>query len=556
MKNKIACLSAVILLRACFGGQVILLSGCALAQDYKFQVNRNVSWLRIDSAGQADLHYELTFTCAPGAHAIDIVDIGLPNGSYQLETAKGSVGGTDLTDYRTSEYVKPYGVEVHLDDKTIQPGDSATLVFSIHLGSVLNEDTKDRTYASVEFSPTWYGSDYVEGSTYLECNFVFPPGTRQDEPRWHHKEFSEAWYDSGSQAPIYRWADAEAAPDKQYFFGASFPAKHVDAAAIAHPPRGLKLVFIVIGKIIAGFFSFVFSTMVFWIFGLIFILAWRQNRVRRMKYLPPALSIEGVGIKRGLTAPEAALLLELPLDKALTMVLFGLVKKGAVEVTEREPAVRLKVLDAAKADQPYEEAFLRCIGDKGAPNPDELRTMMTNFIKNTNAKLKGFSRKETAAYYRQIIAQAWDMVTAAGTPELKVKTLEENNDWMMMDPNYGDRVRSHYGAGYFPMPYWWGAYGYGRASTTPSGPQAPAPKIEMPKLPGADLANTIVSGAEKCAAGLVGGNVQSFTGKITDVTNPVPVSTSSGGRGGGGSSSCACACACAGCACACAGGGR
>jgi hypothetical protein len=350
---------------------------------------------------------------------------------------------------------------------------------------------------------------------------------------------------------------ADAAPDEQYAFGASFPARHVAAGAIARPPRGIKLVLIWIGRVIAGIFGFILSTSVFWIFGLIFFFAWRQNKVRRMKYLPPQLSVEGVGIKRGLTAPEAALLLELPLDKVLAMVLFGLVRKSAVEVVSRDPEVRLKVLDAAKADQDYERTFVAAIGDKGAPVPDQLRTMTIDFIKNTNAKLKGFSRKETVAYYRQIVSQAWEMVTAAGTPELKVKALEDNNDWMMMDPGYNDRMRSSYGTGYYPLPRWWGPLGYGRGTTTAEqGPSGPAPQAQMPRLPGADFANNIVSGTEKFAAGLVGGSVADFTGKITSVTNPVPVSSSSGSSGGGGRSSCACACACAGCACACAGGGR
>jgi hypothetical protein len=536
---------------------ILLPSAMAAGQDYKFEVNRNVSWLKVDSAGQADLFYELTFTCATGAHDIDIVDIGMPNGSYELGTSRARVGGTELSDFRVSEYVKPYGVEVHLDDRTIRPGDSATLFFSIHLGRVLNQDTKDEAYASFEFSPTWYGSKYTTGSTYLECNFVFPPGTAQDEPRYHEKQFTESWYDSSSRAPVYRWAMNSADPSEQYTFGASFPSRHVAAAAIDHPPRGIALVFIWIGRLVAGFFSFLFSTSVFWIFGLIFFFAYRSGRARKMKYLPPQLAVEGVGIKRGLTAPEAALLLELPLDKVLAMVLFGLVKKGAVEVAQREPHVRLKTLDAAKADQSYEKTFLGCIDATGVPDPVKLRPVMVAFIKDVNAKLKGFSRKETVAYYRQIVTQAWDQVAAAGTPELKVKSLEENNDWMMMDPAYGDRVRTNYSTGYFPMPYWWGAYGYGRGSTmtpSPAGGPSSGPSVQMPKLPGADFANTIVGGTEKFAAGLVGGSVADFTGKITDVTNPVPVS-SSGGHGGG-SSGCACACACAGCACACAGGGR
>ena len=43
------------------------------------------------------------------------------------------------------------------------------------------------------------------------------------------------------------------------------------------------------------------------------------------------------GIKRGLTAVESAILLEQPMDKILTMILFAVIKKGAATVTKRDP---------------------------------------------------------------------------------------------------------------------------------------------------------------------------------------------------------------------------
>jgi hypothetical protein len=54
------------------------------------------------------------------------------------------------------------------------------------------------------------------------------------------------------------------------------------------------------------------------------------------------------------------------------------------------------------------------------------------------------------------------------------------------------------------------------------------------------------------------GDLNTFTSRVTNATNPPPKpATGSSYRSGGGKSGgCACACACAGCACACAGGGR
>ena len=73
-------------------------------------------------------------------------------------------------------------------------------------------------------------------------------------------------------------------------------------------------------------------------------------------------------------------------------------------------------------------------------------------------------------------------------------------------------------------------------------------------LPGADLAASMVGGVQSFSKQAVG-DLNTFTSRITNVTNPPPPPSRTSYRGGGGGG-CACACACAGCACACAGGGR
>ena len=67
------------------------------------------------------------------------------------------------------------------------------------------------------------------------------------------------------------------------------------------------------------------------------ILGAINSNKRKLKYLPPKIPIEGHGIKRGLTAVEAAVLMEQPLDKVMTMILFGVVKKNAATVVTRDP---------------------------------------------------------------------------------------------------------------------------------------------------------------------------------------------------------------------------
>ena len=80
-----------------------------------------------------------------------------------------------------------------------------------------------------------------------------------------------------------------------------------------------------------------------------------------MKYLPPKIRIEGHGIKRGLTAIEAAILLERPADKIFTMILFSLIQKNAAQVTSRDP-LKLEFSDPLpdnlrKYEKQFSEAF-------------------------------------------------------------------------------------------------------------------------------------------------------------------------------------------------------
>jgi hypothetical protein len=190
--------------------------------------------------------------------------------------------------------------------------------------------------------------------------------------------------------------------------------------------------------------------------------------------------------------------------------------------------------------------------------------VLVALIRSVSKKMKGFSHKETVAYYKKIMERAWQQVEAADTPEMKGQKFDDHMGWTMLDDDFNGRTQDVFRTGPVYVPMWWGRFdpGFGRSTTsTPkvapsvggSGRSAPS----VPVLPGGDFAASVVTGVQGFAGNVVS-NVSDFTGKITNKTNPVPKSTSRSGGGwsSGGGSSCACACACAGCACACAGGGR
>jgi hypothetical protein len=209
----------------------------------------------------------------------------------------------------------------------------------------------------------------------------------------------------------------------------------------------------------------------------------------------------------------------------------------------------------------YEINFLNAFKEPNAQTRRNLLQDVTvKLVKSVSEKMKGFSRRETIDYYRNIMETAWKQVEDADTPEVKSQLFDKNLEWTMLDKDYNDRTRRVFTGPVF-VPIWWGRYdpGYGRTVSTSGGSSPSSTSMpSVPHLPGSDFASSVAVGMQTFSQKVIG-NVTDFTTRVTNVTNPLPKPTSGsyGGRyGGGGGHSCACACACAGCACACAGGGR
>lgn len=507
--------------------------------DYRFQVPENQSRVTVNPDASLTIEYRISF--ANEGQPIDVIDVGLPGGDFDLSSVRADLDGlTPLSDIRPSEYVKD-GVEVHLAGTEIPAGSSGTLHLTATVRDRVFPDDQDKTYASVVFSPTWYGADFTRGTTRLSCELVFPEGVGPQETRYHEgSPFTSARVENGRV--VFRWEIPQASPSSQYTFGASFPARVM--ARLAQKPKGpgpVALFFQGILRLIGMLFPCVWALLFFGIPVAGFI----QNRRRRLQYLPPTVGMEGVEVRRGLTVPEVAVLQEQPVNRVLSLLLFGMVRKKLLEITGRKP-LRFRVLEGTQPDFSYEAEFLKAVKDDGRLDENEAARVLTDLVMKVAEKVKGYSRKKTLAYYKTIMEQAWKQV---GTQDYS-----QAFEWMLLDKDFERTATQRWGQRPLPLPGWWGpfhgptpvrTYGGTMGGSRPSG-----------DLSGAlsDLragAHGIVNGLEGFANDLVG-SVPGLASKVTQKTNPVPVSSGGGHSGGG----CACACACAGCACACAGGGR
>ena len=300
----------------------------------------------------------------------------------------------------------------------------------------------------------------------------------------------------------------------------------------------------------------------------IFVIVGIAVVFRKGTYLTPKVSMETLGIKRGLTAVEASYLLGMKPTQIVTEILYSLLQKRAVWTQETKPALKLKVLPpfenkTGPKDDPlryYEIDFLNALKQDGTLDEEKLaHTIM--FLRDTvEQKLQGYSRKDTVDYYRKITAQAWTQVEQAGTVDLASNAYNEQLLWLMLDPNQRSRTETVFRDRFFqPNPLWfWWWYGYTTYHPHPTyipNVNAPTQSGKPPAIPGAEFANNIATAVENTSNNIVV-NIEKFANAIVP---PPPKASHEPARHGAdcvcACAACACACACVSCACACAGGG-
>jgi hypothetical protein len=627
MRTRQAWLSGVVLLAVV----VALLAWAptrAQAQNYSFSIPRMQMEVFVQDDASARIVYDITFQNAPSASPIDIVDIGTPHDDYDTSNMSASINGTPLNTIRPSEYIDT-GVEIPLGSNAIAPGEQATLNFEFTMPDMVYGDTTQGDYASLQITPTWFDSSLVNGTTQLQIAVHMLPGIEPDEVLFQDVPFdNKAIFDDHV---VVVWEEPDWRATGPYRVGVSFPERGIsgvirmNAFQLAvkwvedNPPVRLFLtgalvvllgivffrftgntgcsVFVVVAGIL-GFLAYSAPALLLLSFlpmPLLIFFNERHLRTRRNKYLPPIAQVEGGGIKRGLTAPEAAVILEQPINKVLTLVIFGLLKKGVLRQVKDDP-LQVEVAEAfrtgsiastkdrkshrLKAAQEagtilhtYEHGFLDLIERRpDSPLKDiDFGTPMKELIAHAAARVKGFDLSDTQDYYRSITRRALKEASEIQDIEQREKRLDRNLEWVLMNDDFGGVFDApRYGYRYRPM--WTRPIFIGGLGGSGGGGGGGAPSGGGPSVGGStsfsDVAasfagwteNTMGNMADAIAPGSlqapdVSGGVVDLSGadKVTaDFFEALAESSAKGGGGGGGG----CACAGCACACACAGGGR
>jgi len=595
---------------------LLVLAAPAAAQNYLFGVPKLDMQVTVRPDASARIVYDITFKNDWNADPIDVVDIGVPHEDYNLKNVRASIDGTELGDVRHSAYVSP-GFEVHLGDDAIGRGATGTLHVEFSMPDMVYQDTTRADYASLRITPTWFGEEYVTGNTHIKVAVHLPAGVKPDEALHQGTPFSQKVLFENGTSVVWQWpAERLTGP---HMVAVSFPKRGLERVVKmtklglflkwfeeSTPMRVMAgIVFLVLFGIL--FFRFsggtgvslyvVLSAAAVFLFCLspaLHLLAlpivvvlvgvneWNL-RHRKVSYMPPIAEVEGGGIKRGLTAPEAALLLELPLGRVLGLVIFGMLKKGLVHQVAAEPLV--VAVDEAfllcseggsnsrkeqarfyrKAGQKrdvvvhkYEHGFLWLLEKNPGKPVRELNfaVPMKRLIQRVVARMRGFDVSDTKEYYQSIVRRAVRQARSVGDIAQRQQAIDRDLEWILVDDDYP----TVFTTGHPYRPIW---------TRGPSLPDAaPAPGVPGQTSFG-DVSASFAGWAENTMGNMASAiapgslNLAKPAGGFLDLSGVDRVTgeffeslASSSGGGGGGGGGCACACAGCACACACAGGGR
>ncbi len=212
----------------------------------------------------------------------------------------------------------------------------------------------------------------------------------------------------------------------------------------------------------AFYFSPIFQLVSF--FLLLALIVWneRLQAARRRNYLSAQARFEGGGIKRGFTPPEAAVLLGKPFNITLTLLLFGMLRKGFLRQVGDAPLhveivpemrTRERSLNPQKrADlrrqgaqelnmvlHPFEEPFLELLEtESGKPLREvDFGITVKPFVEDVARRLGGFDLGETQEYYRLIIQRAPKEARSDGVlVKDRQKVFDRNFEWILLQEGF------------------------------------------------------------------------------------------------------------------------
>jgi hypothetical protein len=541
VKNRLIILpfSAIILLT--------MSASLAFPASRSYHLGQEAVKIWINQDGTIDLFYNISITLDAG-DPINFVEVGQPNGDFTIGSALDQSGvSLSTSDVSSSNDFK---VRVNLS-QPLNAGRTVWFTLTTNVAHMVFEDTMNPGNVGMQFTPTYWSEASV---TDLRVLIILPPNVTTNQV----KTLTDVPWNNTQQEPdglgIF-FEKLNLAPGDKYTVGVSFPKEYV--THYDTQPSGLLAFFLQYGPVLLIFAVFVIGAVVV------------VSAVRKRGYVMPTISMESLGIRRGLTAVEASYLLDMKPARIVTEILYSLLQKRAVWVGSVSPSVKLRVMEPFQdkrgtKETPlryYEIDFLNALKEDGTLNEEKLAATIMYLRDTVEEKMRGYRRQDTVDYYKSVVEKAWGQVEQAGTPELASEAYDEQLLWLFLDPNVQAHTQTAFhGMVFQPSPLWlWYWYGYQHYYPNPTykpSVETLSQAAKPPSIPGADFANNIATAVENTSNNIVV-SLEKFANAILPF-QPGKASNQPAHHNADcvcACAACACACACVSCACACAGGG-
>jgi hypothetical protein len=544
----------------------LTMSHAGSQETYSWQVNYQHVILDIDNKGYVDMQYEIDANIQQGVWT----EVWIPQTKSNMKVNKVIDGdGVEHSFTIDSGQIKVGGFN-------LKPGDHVNL----KLYSTLYEfvfKAREPGYMIVTFTPDWWDM-YIKDT---QVKYYLPGLVNGSEVFTGSQEYSSIMVEGNRTAVYFESGDLSA--NQQFETSVSFPdgimdpsvtMSGTDISATPYPmSAGASLCACMI--CLSPFLILIIPAI--YIFG------------KRKPYYSPVVGMAGISVNKNLDPVEAATLLRIDPRRILTMIMFGMMKKGNIELMSTDP-IQLEFVSGQDLNY-YEKLFADAIIDDQL-DEDKLLVCFKVLARTVVDKTRPYSRNDTENYYHEKISQAWDQIKAVDTPELKLQKYDTDMFWLMADEQFKQKTIDYVSnvpgstTVYVPSHYWWYPYYVGTpyryhsgrsTVTTPTGStyQPPTDVSVGGRAPGEgqmttasveSFANSISNSVESLSSGVVGG-VESFVGVRNEanmpppaisvpISRPAPGPATFAGRSSCACAHCACACAHCACACACAGGGH
>ena len=218
----------------------------------------------------------------------------------------------------------------------IQTVGSFDLYFHVNNPHMVYLNTLVNNTVGISFRPNWFDSTLQQGSTgVLVERIIFPIGfDNESQAYWlQDHPWDSLVFDNATSRVVATWTNTNVSPDAMaagsYDFGGGFPTIYVEQYFLPGAQTDVIGDLLTLLGLLAPLIIFAF------IIVIVIIASISQSRRRNADYYEPKLNTVGAGPRRRLTSVEAAIILERPLENVATMILFGLIKKGKVQLFPR-----------------------------------------------------------------------------------------------------------------------------------------------------------------------------------------------------------------------------